>query len=157
MPEKFTPLAPITAPVMGMPAEYQGIHPQLSRLQESGQSPPGAPKEGNLQVPGKVGHSPATSNLPSRKTTRLLRFLLLGSCRGLMLLPSPYKASLPEHYRSCQVGKLTLGYGWERVRENRQAVSLLGVENPRTPGALSQSEDDSLTLCFWIFSGFVKG
>uniref|UniRef100_A0A8C3UPI0 Protein transport protein Sec31A n=1 Tax=Catharus ustulatus TaxID=91951 RepID=A0A8C3UPI0_CATUS len=63
LPEKFTPLAPITAPVMGMPAESQGTHPQLSRLQESGQSPPGAPKEGNLQVPGKVGHSPATSIL----------------------------------------------------------------------------------------------
>uniref|UniRef100_A0A8C3UQ13 Protein transport protein Sec31A n=1 Tax=Catharus ustulatus TaxID=91951 RepID=A0A8C3UQ13_CATUS len=57
LPEKFTPLAPITAPVMGMPAESQGTHPQLSRLQESGQSPPGAPKEGNLQVPGKVGLS----------------------------------------------------------------------------------------------------
>uniref|UniRef100_A0A8C9NY10 Protein transport protein Sec31A n=1 Tax=Serinus canaria TaxID=9135 RepID=A0A8C9NY10_SERCA len=49
LPEKFTPLAPITAPVMGVPAEPQGIHPQLSRLQESGQSPPGAPKEGGLQ------------------------------------------------------------------------------------------------------------
>ncbi|NXW53357.1 SC31B protein, partial [Eurystomus gularis] len=47
--EKFTPPAPITAPVMGLLAEPQGIHPQLSRLQESGQSPPGAPKEGNLQ------------------------------------------------------------------------------------------------------------
>ncbi|NWS73962.1 SC31B protein, partial [Crotophaga sulcirostris] len=51
LPEKFTPPAPITAPVMNLPAEPQGIHPQLSRLQESGQSPPGAPKEGNLQVP----------------------------------------------------------------------------------------------------------
>uniref|UniRef100_A0A8C0V5V3 Protein transport protein Sec31A n=1 Tax=Cyanistes caeruleus TaxID=156563 RepID=A0A8C0V5V3_CYACU len=49
LPEKFTPLAPITAPVMGLPAEPQGTHPQLSRLQESGQSPPGAPKEGSLQ------------------------------------------------------------------------------------------------------------
>ncbi|NXY43850.1 SC31B protein, partial [Ceuthmochares aereus] len=51
LPEKFTPPAPITAPVMSLPTEPQGIHPQLSRLQESGQSPPGAPKEGNLQVP----------------------------------------------------------------------------------------------------------
>ncbi|XP_030341599.1 protein transport protein Sec31B isoform X3 [Strigops habroptila] len=49
LPEKFTPPAPITAPVMSLPAEPQGIHPQLSRLQESGQSPPGAPKEGSLQ------------------------------------------------------------------------------------------------------------
>ncbi|XP_065602425.1 protein transport protein Sec31B isoform X2 [Cyrtonyx montezumae] len=49
MPEKFAPLAPITAPVMSLPTEPQGIHPQLSRLQESGQSPPGAPKEGSLQ------------------------------------------------------------------------------------------------------------
>ncbi|NWX22127.1 SC31B protein, partial [Aegotheles bennettii] len=50
LPEKFTPPAPITAPVMSLPTEPQGIHPQLSRLQESGQSPPGAPKEGSLQV-----------------------------------------------------------------------------------------------------------
>ncbi|XP_068806365.1 protein transport protein Sec31B isoform X4 [Struthio camelus] len=49
LPEKFTPPAPITAPVMSLPTELQGIHPQLSRLQESGQSPPGAPKEGSLQ------------------------------------------------------------------------------------------------------------
>ncbi|XP_074446169.1 protein transport protein Sec31B isoform X2 [Larus michahellis] len=49
LPDKFTPPAPITAPVMSLPAEPQGIHPQLSRLQESGQSPPGAPKEGSLQ------------------------------------------------------------------------------------------------------------
>uniref|UniRef100_A0A663LVE3 Protein transport protein Sec31A n=1 Tax=Athene cunicularia TaxID=194338 RepID=A0A663LVE3_ATHCN len=49
LPEKFTPPAPITAPVMSLPTETQGIHPQLSRLQESGQSPPGAPKEGSLQ------------------------------------------------------------------------------------------------------------
>ncbi|XP_048801302.1 protein transport protein Sec31B isoform X2 [Lagopus muta] len=49
LPEKFAPLAPITAPVMSVPTEPQGIHPQLSRLQESGQSPPGAPKEGSLQ------------------------------------------------------------------------------------------------------------
>ncbi|NXN16209.1 SC31B protein, partial [Indicator maculatus] len=51
LPEKFTPLAPITAPVMSPPSEPQGIHPHLSRLQESGQSPPGAPKEDSLQVP----------------------------------------------------------------------------------------------------------
>ncbi|NXI70844.1 SC31B protein, partial [Anseranas semipalmata] len=50
LPEKFTPPAPITAPVMNLPTEPQGIHHQLSRLQESGQSPPGAPKEGSLQV-----------------------------------------------------------------------------------------------------------
>ncbi|XP_069652604.1 protein transport protein Sec31B isoform X1 [Haliaeetus albicilla] len=49
LPEKFTPPAPITAPVMSLPAEPQRIHPQMSRLQESGQSPPGAPKEGSLQ------------------------------------------------------------------------------------------------------------
>ncbi|PKU30196.1 protein transport protein sec31b [Limosa lapponica baueri] len=49
LPDKFTPPAPITAPVMSLPAEPQGIHPQLSRVQESGQSPPGAPKEGSLQ------------------------------------------------------------------------------------------------------------
>ncbi|KAM9379533.1 protein transport protein Sec31B [Phaethornis superciliosus] len=49
LPEQFTSPAPITAPVMSLPAEPQGIHPQLSRLQESGQSPPGAPKEGSLQ------------------------------------------------------------------------------------------------------------
>ncbi|NXV29454.1 SC31B protein, partial [Rissa tridactyla] len=55
LPDKFTPPAPITAPVMSLPAEPQGIHSQLSRLQESGQSPPGAPKEGSLQVPRESG------------------------------------------------------------------------------------------------------
>ncbi|NXV18656.1 SC31B protein, partial [Cepphus grylle] len=55
LPDKFIPPAPITAPVMSLPAEPQGIHPQLSRLQESGQSPPGAPKEGSLQVPRESG------------------------------------------------------------------------------------------------------
>ncbi|NXK13455.1 SC31B protein, partial [Herpetotheres cachinnans] len=59
LPEKFTPPAPITAPVMSLPAEPQGIHPQLSRLQESGQSPPGAPKEGSLQVPTESGAFPS--------------------------------------------------------------------------------------------------
>ncbi|NWW86203.1 SC31B protein, partial [Rhynochetos jubatus] len=59
LPEKFTPPAPITAPVMSLPAEPQGIHPQLSRLQESGQSPPGAPKEGSLQVPRENGAFPS--------------------------------------------------------------------------------------------------
>ncbi|NWT38454.1 SC31B protein, partial [Chroicocephalus maculipennis] len=58
LPDKFTPPAPITAPVMSLPAEPQGIHPQLSRLQESGQSPPGAPKEGSLQVPRESGAIP---------------------------------------------------------------------------------------------------
>lgn len=48
---------------------------------------------------------------------------------------------------------MTPGYGWERAR---LAVSLLGVENPERPGTVSQSEDD-LTLCFQIFSRFVKG
>uniref|UniRef100_A0A8C3UUH5 Protein transport protein Sec31A n=1 Tax=Catharus ustulatus TaxID=91951 RepID=A0A8C3UUH5_CATUS len=64
LPEKFTPLAPITAPVMGMPAESQGTHPQLSRLQESGQSPPGAPKEGNLQYHQLPGESIEKKELP---------------------------------------------------------------------------------------------
>uniref|UniRef100_A0A8C0FV98 Protein transport protein Sec31A n=1 Tax=Bubo bubo TaxID=30461 RepID=A0A8C0FV98_BUBBB len=59
LPEKFTPPAPITAPVMSLPTEPQGIHPQLSRLQESGQSPPGAPKEGSLQVPRGIGAFPS--------------------------------------------------------------------------------------------------
>lgn len=52
---------------------------------------------------------------------------------------------------------MTPGYGWERARETRQAVSLLGVENPWRPGSVSQSEDVNLTLCFQIFSGFVEG
>ncbi|NXL37986.1 SC31B protein, partial [Glaucidium brasilianum] len=57
--EKFIPPAPITAPVMSLPTEPQGIHTQLSRLQESGQSPPGAPKEGSLQVPREIGAFPS--------------------------------------------------------------------------------------------------
>ncbi|RMC11602.1 hypothetical protein DUI87_11723 [Hirundo rustica rustica] len=64
LPEKFTPLAPITAPVMGLPAEPQGMHPQLSRLQESGQSPPGAPKEGSLQYHQLPGESIEKKELP---------------------------------------------------------------------------------------------
>ncbi|XP_071420580.1 protein transport protein Sec31B isoform X2 [Pithys albifrons albifrons] len=64
LPEKFTPPAPITAPVMGLPAEPQGIHPQLSRLQEFGQSPPGAPKEGSLQYPQLPVESVEKKELP---------------------------------------------------------------------------------------------
>uniref|UniRef100_A0A8C0V5W2 Protein transport protein Sec31A n=1 Tax=Cyanistes caeruleus TaxID=156563 RepID=A0A8C0V5W2_CYACU len=70
LPEKFTPLAPITAPVMGLPAEPQGTHPQLSRLQESGQSPPGAPKEGSLQVPGNCFFSCQYHQLPRESIER---------------------------------------------------------------------------------------
>lgn len=52
---------------------------------------------------------------------------------------------------------MTPGYGWERGREARQAVSLLGVGNTQRPEAIPQSEDDNLTLCFQVFSGFAKG
>lgn len=51
---------------------------------------------------------------------------------------------------------MTPGYGWERGREARQAVSLLGVGNPQQPEVVPQSECDNLTLCFQVFSGFVK-
>ncbi|NXI90757.1 SC31B protein, partial [Psophia crepitans] len=70
LPEKFTPPAPITAPVMSLPAEPQGIHPQLSRLQESGQSPPGAPKEGNLQVPRETASLCQYHQLPVERVER---------------------------------------------------------------------------------------
>ncbi|NWZ22363.1 SC31B protein, partial [Asarcornis scutulata] len=65
LPEKFTPPAPITAPVMSLPTEPQGIHPSFSRLQESGQSPPGAPKEGSLQVSRESYHQ-----LPAERVER---------------------------------------------------------------------------------------
>ncbi|NWI14870.1 SC31B protein, partial [Crypturellus soui] len=70
LPEKFTPPAPITAPVMSLPAELQGIHPQLSRLQEAGQSPPGAPKEGSLQVPRETGWETGYHQLPTERVER---------------------------------------------------------------------------------------
>ncbi|NXK52052.1 SC31B protein, partial [Chauna torquata] len=66
LPEKFTPPAPITAPVMSLPTEPQGFHHQLSRLQESGQSPPGAPKEGSLQV----SRESAYHQLPAERVER---------------------------------------------------------------------------------------
>lgn len=46
---------------------------------------------------------------------------------------------------------MTPEYGWERGREAKQAVSLLGVGNPQRPEAIPQSEDDSLTLLSGIF------
>ncbi|XP_019411587.1 PREDICTED: protein transport protein Sec31B [Crocodylus porosus] len=49
LPEKFTPPAPITAPVMNLPAEPRVLQPQNPRSRESGQAPPGAPKEGSMQ------------------------------------------------------------------------------------------------------------
>ncbi|XP_067393493.1 protein transport protein Sec31B [Emydura macquarii macquarii] len=49
--EKFTPPAPITAPVMSLPAMQRALLPQIPRAQESGQAPPGAPKEGSVQLP----------------------------------------------------------------------------------------------------------
>ncbi|NXF42701.1 SC31B protein, partial [Oceanites oceanicus] len=73
LPEKFTPPVPITAPVMSLSTEPQGIH-QLSSLQESGQSPPGAPKEGSLQVPRESeafpSHQLLYHQLPVEKVER---------------------------------------------------------------------------------------
>ncbi|KAG6921586.1 SEC31 -like protein B, COPII coat complex component [Chelydra serpentina] len=58
--EKFTPPAPITAPVMSLPAEPWALLPQIPRSQELGQAPPGAPKEGSMQFP----------QLPTERTKR---------------------------------------------------------------------------------------
>lgn len=49
--EKFTPPAPITAPVMSLPTEPRALLPQIPRSQELGQAPPGAPKESSMQFP----------------------------------------------------------------------------------------------------------
>lgn len=46
---------------------------------------------------------------------------------------------------------------WLGGRETRQAVGLLRVGNPRRPDAILQSEDDNVTQCFQVFSGFSKG
>lgn len=49
---------------------------------------------------------------------------------------------------------MTLGYGWERGREARQADSMLGVGNPQRPEAIPQFKDDN--PCFQMFSEFTK-
>ncbi|XP_074855888.1 protein transport protein Sec31B isoform X2 [Carettochelys insculpta] len=51
VPETFAPLAPITAPVMSVSAEPWAPLPQPARGQQPGQAPPGAPKEGSMQLP----------------------------------------------------------------------------------------------------------
>ncbi|XP_072280945.1 protein transport protein Sec31B isoform X3 [Pyxicephalus adspersus] len=48
-PSAFVPPAPITAPVMSLPTEPDPLQPHLSSSQDLGQSPPGAPKEANVQ------------------------------------------------------------------------------------------------------------
>lgn len=49
--ERFTPPAPITAPVMSLCTEPQAPLPLGPRAQEPGQAPPGAPGEGSMQLP----------------------------------------------------------------------------------------------------------
>ncbi|XP_066549932.1 protein transport protein Sec31A isoform X1 [Amia ocellicauda] len=50
LPENYTPPAPITAPVMGFPAEQHTLQPQASVPQEHIQAPPGAPQEPGVQA-----------------------------------------------------------------------------------------------------------
>ncbi|XP_068113975.1 protein transport protein Sec31B isoform X2 [Hyperolius riggenbachi] len=47
-PSAFVPPAPITAPVMSLPSEPDPLQPHLSL--DSGQTPPGAPKEASMQA-----------------------------------------------------------------------------------------------------------
>lgn len=111
------------------------------------------------RYPGKAWCSPATSSLSSRKATWLLRFLLLGSCRDYacsFVLVTYLCLSVRGIVRiAARVENDT--WVWLGGREARQAVSLLRVGNPQGPEVALQSEDDNITQCFQVFSGFAKG
>lgn len=68
---------------MSLPTEPQGIHPQLSRLQESGQSPPGAPKEGSLQVSRGSAMFPSHQLLVKYKNVLAFEMLISWQLQGL--------------------------------------------------------------------------
>ncbi|XP_075072706.1 protein transport protein Sec31B [Mixophyes fleayi] len=48
-PNTLTPPAPITTPVMSVPSESEPLQPHLSSGLDPSQTPPGAPKEANMQ------------------------------------------------------------------------------------------------------------
>ncbi|KFO91075.1 Protein transport protein Sec31B [Buceros rhinoceros silvestris] len=122
LPEKFTPPAPITAPVMSLPAEAQGIHPQLSRLQESVQSPPGAPKEGSLQVPGKYHQLPVEK--VERKEVPPEHQALKTTFEGLVQRCSAV-ATDPKTRRKLEDALQRLEYLYEKLRGQALSPTIL--------------------------------
>ncbi|XP_023367490.1 protein transport protein Sec31B isoform X1 [Otolemur garnettii] len=71
LPETFMPPAPITAPVMSLSPELQGILPSQSPVSSVGQAPPGAPGEFSLQQlpPEKVERKELPPEHQSLKTS----------------------------------------------------------------------------------------
>ncbi|NXC12186.1 SC31B protein, partial [Corythaeola cristata] len=124
LPEKFTPPAPITAPVMSLPAEPQGIHPQLSRLQESGQSPPGAPKEGSLQVPRESGYHQLPVEKVERKEVPPEHQALKATFEGLVQRCSAVAAD-PKTRRKLEDALQRLECLYEKLREQALSPTIL--------------------------------
>ncbi|NXF36356.1 SC31B protein, partial [Nyctibius bracteatus] len=124
LPEKFTPPAPITAPVMSLPAEPQGIHPQLSRLQESGQSPPGAPKEGSLQVPRESGYHQLPVERVERKEVPPEHQALKTTFEGLVQRCSAV-ATDPKTRRKLEDALQRLECLYEKLREQVLSPAIL--------------------------------
>ncbi|NXV40227.1 SC31B protein, partial [Uria aalge] len=124
LPDKFTPPAPITAPVMTLPAEPQGIHPQLSRLQESGQSPPGAPKEGSLQVPRESGYHQLPVERVERKEVPPEHQALKTTFEGLVQRCSVV-ATDPKTRRKLEDALQRLECLYEKLREQALSPTIL--------------------------------
>ncbi|NWQ73936.1 SC31B protein, partial [Columbina picui] len=124
LPEKFTPPAPITAPVMNLPTEPQGIYPQLSRLQESGQSPPGAPKEGNLQVPRESGYHQLPVERVEKKEVPPEHQALKTTFEGLVQRCSTV-ATDPKTRRKLEDALQRLECLYEKLREQALSPTIL--------------------------------
>ncbi|NXX90239.1 SC31B protein, partial [Centropus bengalensis] len=124
MPEKFTPPAPITAPVMSLPAEPQGIHPQLSRLQESDKSPPGAPKEGNLQVHRESRYHQLPVERVERKELPPEHQVLKATFEGLVQRSSAV-ATDPKTRRKLEDALQRLECLYEKLREQVLSPTIL--------------------------------
>ncbi|NXL64248.1 SC31B protein, partial [Chordeiles acutipennis] len=124
LPEKFTPPAPITAPVMSLPAEPQGIHPQLSRLHESGQSPPGAPKEGSLQVPRESGYHQLPVERVERKEVPPEHQALKTTFEGLVQRCSAVTTD-PKTRRKLEDALQRLECLYEKLREQALSPAIL--------------------------------
>ncbi|NWQ86923.1 SC31B protein, partial [Burhinus bistriatus] len=122
--EKFTPPAPITAPVMSLPAEHQGVHPQLSRLQESGQSPPGAPKEGSLQVLRESGYHQLPVERVEKKEVPPEHQALKATFEGLVQRCSAV-ATDPKTRRKLDDALQRLECLYEKLREQALSPTIL--------------------------------
>ncbi|NXA18974.1 SC31B protein, partial [Ibidorhyncha struthersii] len=122
--EKFTPPAPITAPVMSLPAEPQGMHPQLSTLQESGQSPPGAPKEGSLQVPRESRYHQLPVERVEKKEVPPEHQTLKATFEGLVQRCSAV-ATDPKTRRKLEDALQRLECLYEKLREQALSPTIL--------------------------------